>query len=134
MHDKHIARAITYSQTALSILVLGATIVAFLYFILEDIGVKIWIRVVICLPVFTSFALSAGKRTYLSWRHLITTQFIEEVFGGPHTWEKYKLGKGLEHFRKYDTCNEELKPRKERRYCLFLDKIFKHIKISKCIP
>lgn len=132
-HDRNLAQAITYTQTALSILVLGATIGAFLYLILEDIGVKIWIRVVICLPVFTLFALSAGKRTYFSWRHLITAQFIEGVFGGLHTWKKYKLVGRLEQFRK-DTYDEKLKQFRKRRYCLFLDKIFKHNKISKFIP
>jgi len=70
VHDKHIARAITYSQTALSILVLGATIAAFLYLILENVdsvilGYKIAeIRAYICLLiVLPIFAFLAGKRS-----------------------------------------------------------------------
>ena len=125
VHDKHVARAITYSQTALSILILGATIAYFLYLILGEI---------IYLGVFFLFVISAGKRTYLSWRHLITAQFIEEILGSHHTWEEYKLGDRLEQFRKYDTYDEKLKQSRKRRYCLFLDKIFKHSKISKYIP
>ncbi|MCK4405691.1 MAG: hypothetical protein KAV43_04220 [Hadesarchaea archaeon] len=118
VHDKHIARAITYSQTALSILVLGATIAAFLYLILGEI---------IYLGVFSLFVISAARRFFLSWRHLITAQFIEEVFGVPHTSMKYKLGDRLEQFRKYDAYDEKLKQFRKRRYCLFLDKILKHI-------
>ena len=131
-HNRHTAQAVTYSQIALAILVLGATIVAFSYLILKDFGVGIWIRVGVCLPVFTFFALLAGRRAYLSWEHFLTAQFIEEVFGGPHTWEKYKRGDRLKQFRKY-TYDEKLKKSRKRRYCLFLDKIFKH-KISKYIP
>lgn len=124
-HDRNLAQAMTYSQIALAMFVLGATIVAFFYLILEDIGVKIWIRVVICLPVLTSVALVAGKRAYLSWRHLITAQFLEEALGVYYTYKiKYKLSDRHEQFRKYNIHDEKLKQFRKRRYCLFLDKIF----------
>jgi len=113
-HDRNLAQAMTYFQIALSVLILGATIAAFLYLILEGI-ITDWKRPVICLGVFVSFAFLAGKRTYLSWGHYIKAQFIEEELGGPHTWEKYKLTKKLGQFRA------------ERRYYKILHKILKRI-------
>lgn len=97
-HDRNLARAITYSQTAISILVLGVTIVAFIYLIL--LGYIGGIRAaVICVLFFLVFAYLAAWKSYLSWRHHIKSQFIEEVFGGPHTWKKYGLDEELEKFR-----------------------------------
>ena len=147
VHDKHLAQAVTFSQIALSILVLGATIAAFLYLILENVdlvilGYKIAeIRAYICLlVVFPLFLISAAKRFFLSWSHHLTAQFIEEVLGAPQTSNKHKLHDKLTQFKKYDideeklkqfikydTDDEKLKQFGKRRYCLFLDKILKHI-------
>jgi len=132
-HDKDLAHAITYSQNAMSILVLGATIVAFLYLILRDIGAGMVIRVVICFPVFSSFVILATRRTFLSWRHHLKAQFIEyELLGVPHTWEKInyelKIKYKLDNLDKENLLDKKLEEfRAERRYYKILHKILKHV-------
>jgi len=115
----------------MSILVLGATIAIFLYYLtptnisLIDIGVEIEGRAVIFFLVLLSFVILAAKRTFLSWRHQLKAQFIEsELLGVPHTWEIIpRIDERVKEFMKYE-YDKKLKPDKERRYYLVLHKIF----------
>lgn len=124
-HAKTLSMSIRYSQDALSILVLGTTIAAFSYLILENV-ITDWTRPVISLVVFSLCSLLAAKKSYLSWRHNLRAQFIGDVLGCHHTWAiRHKLDDKLRQFQDYEYDEKRRRTtNRKRRYCLFLNKIF----------
>lgn len=141
LHNRLVAQAIRYSQNAIAVLAVGVAFFAFPFYFLDRhgwIGFEGfgWIEVLtwfVWFGVFLFVLAIALKRFFYSWLYSIQAEFVERKLGVAHTWKIKQFDDKFEQFKEYE-YDEKLKQLRERRYYIFIDKIFKRIKISKYIP